>query len=190
MVRSRAKWIEHGEKTSSYFCHLENRNYISKYMPYLWKNDNTKTVNYEETLNETRTFYERLYSKKPNKDCMLENIPHHRDIPKLSETEKLSLEGPLTLNETLNALKNMKNNRSPGSDGFTTEFFNFFWIDIGKYLLRALNYGFEYRELSSTQKEGVIICLPKGQKDKHYLNKSAKWYCGRHILICKKNTLY
>ena len=28
MVRSRAKWIEHGEKTSSYFCHLENRNYI------------------------------------------------------------------------------------------------------------------------------------------------------------------
>ena len=190
MIRSRAKWIEHGEKTSSYFCHLENRNYISKYMPYLWKNDNTKTVNDEETLNETRTFFERLYSNKPNKDCMLENIPHHRDIPKLSETEKLSLEGPLTLNETLNALKNMKNNRSPGSDGFTTEFFKFFWIDIGKYLLRALNYRFENRELSSTQKEGVIICLPKGQKDKHYLNKSAKWHCGRHILICKKNTLY
>ena len=138
-------------------------------MPYLWKNDNTKTVNDEETLNETRTFYERLYSNKPNKDCMLENILHHRDIPKLSETEKLSLEGPLTLNETLNALKNMKNNRSPGSDGFTTEFLKKFWIDIGKYLLRALNYGFEYRELSSTQKEGVIICLPKGQKDKHYL---------------------
>ena len=138
-------------------------------MPYLWKNDNTKTVNDEETLNETRTFYERLYSNKPNKDCILENILHHRDIPKLSETEKLSLEGPLTLNETLNALKNMKNNRSPGSDGFTTEFFKFFWIDIGKYLLRALNYGFEYRELSSTQKVGVIICLPKGQKDKHYL---------------------
>ena len=64
----------------------------------------------------------------------------------------------------------MKNNRSPGSDEFTTEFFKFFWIDIGKYLLRALNYSFEYRELSSTQKEGVIICLPKGQKDKHYLN--------------------
>ena len=61
-------------------------------MPYLWKNDNTKTVNDEETLNKTRTFYERLYSNKPIKDCILENILHHRDIPKLSETEKLSLE--------------------------------------------------------------------------------------------------
>ena len=88
MVRSRAKWIEHGGKTSSYFCHLENRNYISKYMQYLWKNDNTKTVNDEETLNETRMFYERLYSKKPVKKCTLENILHHQDIPKLSETEK------------------------------------------------------------------------------------------------------
>ena len=91
MVRSRSKWIEHGEKTSSYFCHLENWNYISKYMPYLWKKDNTKTVNDEETLNETRKFYERLYSNKPTKECILENILHHQDIPKLSETEKLSL---------------------------------------------------------------------------------------------------
>ena len=41
-------------------------------------------------------------------------------------------------------------------------------------------------ENCSTQKEGVIICLPKGQKDKRYLNKSAKWHCGRHTLICKK----
>ena len=26
-------------------------------------------------------------------------------------------------------LNNMKNNRSPGSDGFTAEFYNFFWND-------------------------------------------------------------
>ena len=28
--------------------------------------------------------------------------------------------------EVLEVLKNMKNNKSPGSDGFTAEFYNFF----------------------------------------------------------------
>ena len=30
MLRSRANWIEHGEKPSKYFCSLEKRNYINK----------------------------------------------------------------------------------------------------------------------------------------------------------------
>jgi hypothetical protein len=30
----------------------------------------------------------------------------------------------------------MKNNKSPGSDGFTADFFKFFWIDVGKFVLK------------------------------------------------------
>ena len=40
---------------------------------------------------------------------------------KLSEPDKEGCEGPLSL------LKIMKNGKSPGSDGFTTEFYKFFW---------------------------------------------------------------
>ena len=32
LLRSKARWIEEGEKPSSYFCHLENRNFVSKSM--------------------------------------------------------------------------------------------------------------------------------------------------------------
>ena len=32
----------------------------------------------------------------------------------------------------------MKNNKSPGNDGYTSEFFKFFWNDIGKFLIRSL----------------------------------------------------
>jgi hypothetical protein len=35
--------------------------------------------------------------------------------------------------EMLVALKNMKNGKSPGLDGFTTEYYKFFWSDL-KYL--------------------------------------------------------
>ena len=32
LIRSKARWIEHGEKPSKYFCNLENRNFVSKRM--------------------------------------------------------------------------------------------------------------------------------------------------------------
>ena len=45
------------------------------------------------------------------------------NIPTLTLQEKLLLEGEITLDEASLALKNMKNNKSPGSDGFTVDFF-------------------------------------------------------------------
>jgi hypothetical protein len=41
-----------------------------------------------------------------------------------------ALEGVLKPEEMLLALKNMKNGKSPELDGFTTEFYNFFWSDL------------------------------------------------------------
>ena len=38
-IRSRVKWIEFGEKPSSYFCHLESRNYTSKIIPRIIDNN-------------------------------------------------------------------------------------------------------------------------------------------------------
>ena len=38
-----------------------------------------------------------------------------------------SLEGVITLNEAISVFKNMKNHKSPGCDGFTAEFFSFFF---------------------------------------------------------------
>ena len=30
VLRSKAKWVDEGEKSSKYFCSLEKRNYVSK----------------------------------------------------------------------------------------------------------------------------------------------------------------
>ena len=53
------------------------------------------------------------------------------DIPTLAVQEKTSLEGEITLDEASVALKNMKNNKSPGSGGFTVESFNFWGATAG-----------------------------------------------------------
>ena len=48
-------------------------------------------------------------------------------------------------------------------------FIKFFWIDLGDFLVRSINYGYTSGKLSVTQRQGVITCLPKGNKSKHYL---------------------
>ena len=63
----------------------------------------------------------------------------------------------------------MKNGKSPGTDGFGAEFFKFFWKQLGPFVVRALNQAYRDRELSSTQKEGLITCIPKGNKPKEYI---------------------
>ena len=58
----------------------------------------------------------------------------------------------------------MKNNKSPGFDGFTVEFFKFFWTDMGLFILQTLNYRYQNGSLSITQKQGVITCISKQNK--------------------------
>ena len=65
----------------------------------------------------------------------------------------------------------MKNEKSPGLDDYTVEFFKFFWIDIGVFVLRSINYGYRTGLLSVTQKQGKITCLPKPNKCRYNLKK-------------------
>lgn len=81
----------------------------------------------------------------------------------------MKLEGEITYSELLSALKKMKNCKSPGNDGFTSEFFKFFWSDIGVFILRSLNYAYKSGSLSVTQKQGIITCIPKPNKSRHLL---------------------
>ena len=71
--------------------------------------------------------------------------------------------------ECLTALKNMKNGKSPGLDGYTVEFYKFFWNDIGPYLIKSLNYSLLVGNFSTSQKQGLITCIPKEGKSKYFL---------------------
>ena len=57
-------------------------------------------------------------------------------------------------------------NKSPGSDGITTEFYKIFWNDIKSFYIKSLNYSFENGNLTTLQKQGIISLLPK--KDKNF----------------------
>ena len=70
----------------------------------------------------------------------------------------------------------MSNNRSPGSDGLSAEFFKMFWKKMGHFVVRSINYGFSKGELSITQREGIITCIPKENKPRHFVKKLPTYF--------------
>ena len=75
----------------------------------------------------------------------------------------------ITLEECGLALKQLANNKSPGSDGFPTEFYKFFWPDVRKYLFDSYSYSFQNGKLSMDQRRGILSIIPKKDKDLRYL---------------------
>ena len=169
MLRSKCRYMDLGEKPTNYFFNLENRYYTSKVINKLIYDDieYTKT---NEVLNCQKQLYEKLYDNVYEVDeyTPIENIIGENDT-KLSEAEAQKNKGEMTYVEFTKALKNLKNEKSPGLDGFTVEFFKFFWIDIGVFVLRSINYGYKTGSLSVAQKQGIITCLPKPNKCRYNL---------------------
>ena len=170
MIRSRAEYIDKGERPTKYFCGLEKHNYVSKSMQKLEKEDGTNITDQKEILKETELYYKNLYSSR---DIELETVDLDeyigQNMTRLSNKQAEKLEGRLTLQEISLTLKNMKNDKSPGLSGFAADFFKVFWNKLGVFVLRSLNYGYLTGELSVTQKKGIITCIPKENKPKIYL---------------------
>jgi hypothetical protein len=66
------------------------------------------------------------------------------------------------------SVKNTKNNKTPGLDGFTSEFYKIFWNDVYIYFVRSLNTDGEVGHLSISQRQGVISYILKEDISKSY----------------------
>ena len=168
-IRSRAKWMEEGEKSTKFFFNLEKQNISKNTIKKLKRNDGSYTKNDADIIEEGRSFYENLYAREDISDNDIKYYLNEvNDINSLSENESRNLEGKITKQECESAIKNMKNNKSPGSDGIPIEFYKTFWADIHSTLIDSLNSAHDIGELSGSQKRGILSLLFK-KNDKHML---------------------
>jgi exonuclease III len=173
MLRSKCRWIEEGEKNTSYFLRLEKNNYLNKNISQLEVN-NEKITDPKLILDAECNFYKELYSEKIDvtSDTFEKKAEHFTkspNIPKISEEAKILCDSELTESELLDSLKAFKNGRSPGSDGLVSEFYKFFWVDIKEYLLNSIKYSLSTGELSIEQNRGIITLIPKKDKNRLFL---------------------
>ena len=174
ILRSKAKWIEEGEKNTKYFLNLEKRNYSSTLIKTLIDKDEREITDLKEIIEEQKKFYKGLYTSKlvQNEPDNIDYFTEDNNIPKLSNDERKSTDEVISITEFGNALKNLPNNKSPGNDGFTTNFYKFFWPDIKELLYDSYMHTFEHKTLTSNQRKGILNLIPKKYKDLRHL---ANW---------------
>ena len=92
IIRARARWHEHGEKSTKYFLNLEKRNHVKKHIRKLCINGKI-TTDPHCILKEQERFYRELYKSNINSPNIGEKISSFLNvlnIPQLSEEEKNS----------------------------------------------------------------------------------------------------
>ena len=135
-----------GEKCSKYFCHLEKRQYTEKIIPKLISHDNKVLTDINSILKEQVHFYSNLYQTSnpvmndTNRALFFDD--NNPFLNKLSDAQMQTCEGKLSLNECSKALANMKNGKSPGLDGFTVEFYKFFWPKLKNFFYMCYEFCF------------------------------------------------
>ena len=170
-IRSRANCVENGEKPSQFFLQLEKSNNVNKCFKELHLDTEEIVTDQERILLEIRKFYKKPLHRKPRNRKLIEslkdlNVTEYKKIPLHMIND---LDGPITHEELHHAVINSKNNKSPGPDGFPVEFYKIFWDQIGHLYLRSINLNFNKNKISNSQLQGVITCLPKGNKPRKYL---------------------
>ena len=130
--------------------------------------------NFVQVNKEIENFYSKMYTSKitgnNTSDVSEHNNNIHKfieglNIPQLNVEEQESLEKDLTFEELKDALTSFADNKSPGEDGFTKEFYEAFFDLLWKDLLNSYNDAFNKGSLSVSQKRGTITLIPKGDEN-------------------------
>lgn len=128
-IRSRAKWIEEGERSSAYFCRLEKKRQERNGVKSLLIN-NQECTNPDQISKEIYSFYSKLYSSSYSYSDAVAFFDLIKDwIPKVDESFKNSCDADISMLEVEKAMNCLSLDKSPGSDGLTSNFYGHFWVE-------------------------------------------------------------
>ena len=161
LLRSGARYYEHGEKNTKYFFELEKRNARSRNMSSVYNSQNQLVTGTNEVLKVQADFYKELYKKDNTVKFNMVTPPEK----KLSPEKKEELDRDITLEELGKALYQAKNSKAPGLDGIPADFLKVFFGKIKHLLLAVLKECFHCQRIFTSGRRGVISLIPQKNRD-------------------------
>ena len=87
-------------------------------------NHSVEKVQIEIGLKEIKIFYKNLFSKKVLNNSDTHSFLDSLNLPKISDSEKVLCESEIKLGDLKEAVLSMSDDKSPGNDGITREYYN------------------------------------------------------------------
>ena len=164
IVRSRAQWIEDGERPSRYFFKLQTIKSQKSHISSVYDSNGVEVFSQHEIEKAHVDFYTHLFSEEPidlnAQNDLLFSLSRH-----LSPDQASLCEGQVTLEEITSAAKKMNTNKAPGPDGLSVEFYLKFWDILGPHLVNVFNACSEAGEMCSSMKtSNTRVIFKKGDR--------------------------
>ena len=171
ILRSHAKWVEEGEKSTKYFLRLCKSKQAQTNITTILTDSGEIIRGNKPVLDACTTHFRKLYESKLQKGRDLHTFLADGNVTRLSETEMTACEGPVTKQECKVALDMMAKNKAAGISGFTAEFFAFFWNDVGSLMVDYFNHAQQEGELFVSHRRGILTLIPKKGNQMQLRNK-------------------
>lgn len=130
--------------------------------------NNTTLRNADDIANQFAIYYKELYNLKENEKTTKSQILsffQKLSLPQTTETQNKSLVQAISANDVQTHISKLKMNKSPGSDGFTNEFYKEFKQEISPLLVRAFNWALNNNIWANTWNSGIITVVHKPGKN-------------------------
>lgn len=111
------------------------------------------------------TFYNSLYTSKHIPDNYIDNYLFDIDCQSSTIEKQKNCDKTPCIEEWNKALKNIKDNKSPGQDGLQVEFYNYFWEEIKQTYYASLIKRIEKGPLPFSQRMLSLIHKKDEKKD-------------------------
>jgi hypothetical protein len=122
------------------------------------------------------TFYKKLYScVDVNVDKMEEFLQSVNN--EIDDDDKIMCHTEISYDEITEALVNMSKNKSPGSDGLTTEFHSKFYDCLNHILFKIFNTVYVEGKLSRSMRASILSFIYKKKGDRRVLKIIDRYLC-------------
>ena len=160
-LRSKAKILDSNEDPSAYFVTKEIQQGRKKLIEEIEING-IKTKKQPDILKAFQKFYSDLYQADQVDKLTQDYV---KDLPKLENEDNIG--DPITLEDIKNALTQMENDKTPGPDGLTKEFYLTFLDFLGPLLVKLYEVILADSKLSTSMKLSYITLICKDDAAPH-----------------------
>ena len=166
-VRSKARWVEQGEKSSAYFHRLiAARRQATRISTLRSATQGGLVTETDKLVKEAREFYAKLYEQgqtsEADQDFLLEQVEKQ-----LSGGQREKMEEDISEEEVREAIQTAPNGSSPGSDGLPYEFYKTVREALVPFLTQLYNSMMEGGTTPPSMKQALIslIYKQKGEEE-------------------------